>query len=117
MTRRVAEAGYTAVAVDLLSGRAEPAERRQDIQSALMMIRDQTYVQGDRLGAIGFCAGGGNVFDLAVNSELLAAALSSTARLRRLTRSQICERPFSAFTRGTRSRFNGAGSGSAHPVE
>src|SRR5690606_39999733 len=44
--------------------RTQPAERRQDMLSALLTIRDQTYVRGDRLGTLGFCAGGGNVFDL-----------------------------------------------------
>lgn len=93
VNRRVAKAGYIAIAVDLLSrqggtsqfpdperageayGRTQPLERRQDLLSALMTIRDQSYVQGDRLGAVGFCAGGGNVFDLAVNTDLLSAAV------------------------------------------
>ena len=43
--------------------------------SALWTIRDQKYVRGDRLGIVGFCAGGGNVFDLAVNTDQLAAAV------------------------------------------
>ena len=93
VTRRVAKAGFVAVGVDLLSrqggthtitdpeqqgaayGRTTPEQRRQDMVSALLTIRDQPYVRGDRLGAVGFCAGGGNVFDLAVNTDLLDAAV------------------------------------------
>jgi carboxymethylenebutenolidase len=93
VTRRVAKSGYIAIGVDLLSrqggterfpdaqdagaayNRTVPAERRQDLLSALLTIRDQRYVTRDRIGAIGFCAGGGNVFDLAVNTDLLSAAV------------------------------------------
>ena len=93
VNRRVAKAGYVAIAVDLLSrqggssqfmdpvqataayNRTQPEERRQDMLSALWTIRDQKYVQGDRLGTVGFCAGGGNVFDLAVNTDQLAATV------------------------------------------
>jgi carboxymethylenebutenolidase len=92
VTRRVAKAGYVALGIDLLSrqggthqfadpeqqtaayGRTQPEQRRQDMISALLTIRDQVYVRGDRLGAVGFCAGGGNVFDLAMNFEPLTAA-------------------------------------------
>lgn len=93
VNRRVAKAGYVALAVDLLSrqggsaqftdpmeanqayNRTRPEERRQDLLSALWTIRDQTYVRRDRLGAIGFCAGGGNVFDMALNTNELSAAI------------------------------------------
>lgn len=92
VTRRIAAAGYVGLAVDLLSrqggtanfpdaesagaaySRTRPDERRSDMLSALMTIRDQSYVQGDRLAAIGFCAGGGNVWDLVQNTNLLSAA-------------------------------------------
>jgi carboxymethylenebutenolidase len=93
VNRRVAKNGYVAIAVDLLSrqggtsqfpdperageayGRTRPEERRQDLLSALFTIRDQSYVRRDRLGAIGFCAGGGNVFDLALNTDQLSATV------------------------------------------
>jgi carboxymethylenebutenolidase len=93
VTRRVAKVGFVAVGVDLLSreggshtitdpvqqsaafGRTTPQTRLQDMASALMTIRDQPYVQGDRLGAVGFCAGGGDVFNLATSTNLLNAAV------------------------------------------
>jgi carboxymethylenebutenolidase len=93
VTRRLAKAGYVAVAVDLLSrqggseqfadpeagaaayGRTRPEERRADMLAALNTIRDQVYVRGDRVGAIGFCAGGGIVLDMVLNTDRLAAGV------------------------------------------
>ena len=92
VTRRVAKAGYVGIAVDLLSrqggtdqfstpetataayNRTRPEERRADMLSALETIRFQPYVRGDRLGAVGFCAGGANVYDLAISTDRLSAA-------------------------------------------
>ena len=93
VTRRVAKAGYVGIAVDLLSrqggtsqfpdpasamaayNRTTTEERRADMLSALLTIQSQSYVQGDRLGVVGFCAGGGNVLDLAANTDQLSAAV------------------------------------------
>jgi carboxymethylenebutenolidase len=93
VTRRVAKAGFVAVAVDLLSrqggthtitdpeaalqayNRTQQQQRTEDMSSALLTIRDQPYVVRDKLAAVGFCAGGGNVFDVAVNTNLLNAAV------------------------------------------
>ena len=94
VTRRVAKAGYVAIAVDLLSrqggtsqftdpetataayNRTTPEERRQDMLSTLLTIRDQIYVTGSKLGVVGFCAGGGNVWDLVMNTDQLSAAVA-----------------------------------------
>lgn len=93
VTRRVAKAGFVAWGIDLLSrqggtsqftepeqqtaayGRTTVEDRRQDLLSAIWTMRDQSYLQGDRLGVVGFCAGGGNVFDLALNTDALSAAV------------------------------------------
>lgn len=91
VTRRLAKAGFVAIAVDLLSrqggtdqfapenataayNRTRTEERRADMLATIETIRFQPYVRGDRLGAIGFCAGGANVYDLAVNTDRLSAA-------------------------------------------
>jgi carboxymethylenebutenolidase len=94
VTRRVAKAGFVALAIDLLSrqggtgqfpdpeqagaayGRTLPEERRQDLMSGLLTIREQSYVVRDKVGVVGFCAGGSNVFDLAANTDQLAAAVA-----------------------------------------
>ena len=92
VTRRVAKAGFVGIGIDLLSrqggtpqfttgqaaqqayNRTRPEERLDDMRAALLTIRDQPYVRGDRLGAVGFCAGGENVYNLATNSPELSAA-------------------------------------------
>jgi len=93
VARRVGRAGYVGLAVDLLSrqggtsqftdpqqamqayNRTQPEQRRADLLAALGFLRDQPYVRADRVGAVGFCAGGGNLYDMAVNTENLAAAV------------------------------------------
>jgi carboxymethylenebutenolidase len=91
VTRRVAKAGYIGFAIDLLSrqggtgafpdpeqagaayNRTRPEERRQDLNSALLTLLEQQYVTPGKVGIVGFCAGGGNAFDLALNTDKLAA--------------------------------------------
>jgi len=91
--RRAARAGFVAIAPDLLSrqggiqqfpeaaqqsaayGRTVPIERRLDLISALDYLKFTPFVQHDRIGVVGFCAGGGNVWDLVVNLPELAAAV------------------------------------------
>jgi len=94
VTRRAAKAGFVALGIDLLSrqggtdqfpdpvnagaayNRTQPLQRREDLRSALLTMRDQSYVLGGLVGAVGFCAGGGNCLDLAISSpELTAAAV------------------------------------------
>lgn len=94
VTRRLARAGYVGLAIDLLSrqggtsqftdpvdqmnayGRTKPEENLQDMLSALAWLRSLDYVSPNRVGVIGFCAGGGNVMNLAVNTKDLAAAVA-----------------------------------------
>jgi carboxymethylenebutenolidase len=94
VARRVAKAGYVALAVDLLSrqgGTAKFSDPQQlsaafrdlnrpgmleDMQSGLDYLKKQEFVRGDRLGTVGFCFGGSNVSNLAVNTKDLAAAVS-----------------------------------------
>ena len=92
VTRRVARAGFVALGIDLLSRQggttsfADPAElgraysrttteeRLADMNSSFAYLKSLDIVQGG-IGAVGFCAGGGNVWNLAVNQEELAAAV------------------------------------------
>ena len=76
VARRLAKAGYVALAVDLLSreggtaqndfdripgllGNAPPARPVQDFQSGLAYAKAQSYARADRAGMVGFCYGGG----------------------------------------------------------
>lgn len=91
--RRAARAGFVAIAPDLLSrqggvqafpeptqqtaayGRTTVIERRLDLISTLDYLKYSPLCQYDRIGATGFCAGGQNTWDLAVNLEELAVAV------------------------------------------
>ncbi len=94
VTRRVAKAGYVGLAVDLLSrqggtqqftdpveqmqayGRTTAAERYADLVAGLTYLKFLDNVQYDHIGTVGFCAGGGNAWNLAVNlPELRAVAI------------------------------------------
>ena len=94
VTRRVAKAGYVALGVDLLSrqggsaqftepmqqtaayGRTNQIDRRADLIASLDYLkRQESFVVHDRIGVVGFCAGGANVWDMAVNVPELAAAV------------------------------------------
>jgi carboxymethylenebutenolidase len=76
VTRRLAKAGYAALAVDLLSrqggtstldssqvpgalGNIDPDQFAQDFRSGLSYLQAQTFAQADRVGMVGFCFGGG----------------------------------------------------------
>jgi carboxymethylenebutenolidase len=93
VTRRVARAGFVGLGVDLLSRQGgtaqftEPTQqtaaynrttvdqRRADLIAALSYIKSLPVAQYDRIGTVGFCAGGANVWELAVHLEELAAAV------------------------------------------
>ena len=92
VTRRAARAGFVAVGLDLLSrfgGTPDDPEealmlyqkttvegRLSDMLSAIDYLQSLEIVQGNILGAVGFCAGGGNCWNLALNTGALSAAVA-----------------------------------------
>ena len=93
VTRRMAKAGFVAFGIDFLSrqggsasfaddnaraaayGRTLQTERHEDLRSAVEYLQRQENVVADRIGAIGFCAGGGNIFYSVYNGLTLQAAV------------------------------------------
>lgn len=93
VTRRFAKEGYAALAIDLasreggtakftdsaeVSGILARASRERvvdDMNAGLAYLQGLPYVRRDRLGAIGFCFGGGMVWLLAVSNPELKAAV------------------------------------------
>jgi carboxymethylenebutenolidase len=93
VTRRVALAGYVGLGVDLLSRQGgtdqftdavqqqqaynltNVADRWADLVSSLDYLKHQSMVRFDRIGIVGFCAGGGNVWGLVPTVPELAAAV------------------------------------------
>jgi carboxymethylenebutenolidase len=92
VTRRAAKAGYTALAVDLLSreggtakhtyddvpgvlGKAPPERHVQDFLSGLAHVRTLPSARADRVGMTGFCFGGGMTWRVAAALPDLRAAV------------------------------------------
>jgi carboxymethylenebutenolidase len=93
VTRRVAKAGFVALGIDLLSrqggtrafpddtalsqayGRTLQNERHEDMVSGVDFLKKQENVVADRIGIIGFCAGGGNIYYSLYNGLSLQAAV------------------------------------------
>lgn len=92
VARRVAKAGYVALAVDLLSrqggtdkvdpnqvpgalGNAAPEQMVQDFQSGLAYSKTLKYARADRAGMVGFCFGGGITWRCAEGIAELRAAV------------------------------------------
>ncbi len=93
VARRVARAGFVAIAPDLPSrqggtskftdpaqqsqayGRTTRDERYSDLIATLSYLKTLPVTRHDRIGVVGFCAGGGNAWDFAINTEEIAAAV------------------------------------------
>jgi carboxymethylenebutenolidase len=94
VTRRTARAGYVALGVDLLSrqggtqqftdpvmqmqaySRTTQYERRSDLIAGLSYVKSLPFAKFNRVGMVGFCAGGGNVWNFVVNIPEIAAAVA-----------------------------------------
>ena len=90
ITRQFAEQGYAALAVDLFSNRnhilcmlqafhgmlIRPLNNStlSDLQATMAHLRGQAGVDGDRIGAVGFCMGGAYALQLAVTEKGMKAA-------------------------------------------
>ncbi|HLB47239.1 MAG TPA: dienelactone hydrolase family protein [Anaerolineales bacterium] len=92
VTRRLAKAGYVALAVDLLSrqggtdvvgssqvpgalGNTPPDQFVQDFVSGWQYLQTQPFAQADRVGMVGFCFGGGVTWRVATQMPELKAAV------------------------------------------
>ncbi|HXF82234.1 MAG TPA: dienelactone hydrolase family protein [bacterium] len=93
VSRRLAKLGYVALAVDLASaeggtakfadpaevtavlGRTPPERMVEMLNAGLRYLQGLPIVQGDRLGAMGFCFGGGMTWRLATANPTLRAAV------------------------------------------
>jgi carboxymethylenebutenolidase len=84
---KLADEGYVALAVDLYRGkvattpdlahelaRGLPEDRaKRDLHAAVEFLQSQANVKKDRVGAIGWCMGGGYSLDVALQEPSLAA--------------------------------------------
>jgi carboxymethylenebutenolidase len=84
---KLADEGYVALAVDLYRGkvattsdeahelmRGVPEDRAQrDLHAAFSYLQSQSNVKKDRIGAVGWCMGGGYSLDVALQEPALAA--------------------------------------------
>jgi carboxymethylenebutenolidase len=93
VTRRAARAGYVGLGIHLVSRaggsykltdpeegaaayrKTERGAMLEDMLSRLEYLKAQKFVRAERLGSVGFCAGGANCFNLAANSRDLTAAV------------------------------------------
>ena len=92
VARRLAKAGYVALAVDLLSrqggtsalssdqipgalGNMPPEQFVQDFLSGWRFLKGQPFAQAERVGMVGFCFGGGVTWRVAIGMPELKAAV------------------------------------------
>jgi carboxymethylenebutenolidase len=84
---KLADEGYEALAIDLYRGRLAttpdmahalmrgvPEDRaKRDLHAAFQFLQSQPNVKKDRIGAVGWCTGGGHALDVALQEPTLAA--------------------------------------------
>jgi carboxymethylenebutenolidase len=93
VARRLARAGYVAIAPDLLSRQGGTASFKtdsaategirnldeetstRDFNSAVSYLKGQTFVQANKIGLTGFCWGGGNVLLFATRNKDIATSV------------------------------------------
>src|SRR5690606_7857644 len=92
VVRRVAKAGYIALAPDLASrgggtdqigndrlpgffANANPEELLRDLNAGVETLAMQRGIAGDTFGVVGFCFGGAYTLRLAANNPKIAAAV------------------------------------------
>jgi len=92
---KLADQGYEALAIDLYRGkvattpdvaheimRGVPEDRaKRDLRAAFGFLQSQPNVRKDRIGAIGWCMGGGYSLDVALQEPTLAADVINYGRL------------------------------------
>jgi len=93
VARRLAKAGYVALAPDLLSrqggtrsfpndeaaiagiGKLDEESITKDLTGAVNYLKGQNFVRANKIGVVGFCWGGGNTLLIATRNKDLAAAV------------------------------------------
>lgn len=92
---KLADQGYAALAIDLYRGkvattpdlahelmRGVPDDRAaRDLHEAVEFLKSQAEVKKDRVGAIGWCMGGGYALDVALQEPTLAAVVINYGHL------------------------------------
>jgi carboxymethylenebutenolidase len=92
---KLADQGYVSLAVDLYRGkvattpdmahelmRGVPEDRaKRDLHAAVEFLKSQPNVKKDRIGAIGWCMGGGYALDVALQEPDLAAVVINYGHL------------------------------------
>src|ERR1700757_1980147 len=92
---KLADQGYVALAVDLYRGkvattpdlahelmRGVPEDRaKRDLHAAVEFLKSQPNVKKDRIGAIGWCMGGGYALELGVQEPHLSAVVINYGHL------------------------------------
>src|ERR1700688_5070714 len=92
---RLADQGYVALAIDLYRGkvattpdmahelmRGVPEDRaKRDLHAAVVFLKSQPNVKKDRIGAIGWCMGGGYALDVALQEPDLATVVINYGHL------------------------------------